>query len=78
MPSADALVTNRTDVALCVRAADCLPVLLADPGNGVIGAAHSGRAACTPVSSRQLWTRCASSEPSGITAVLGPYACGNC
>jgi YfiH family protein len=41
-PKADALVTNRPGVVLGVLAADCAPVLLADPGAGVIGAAHAG------------------------------------
>jgi polyphenol oxidase len=77
-PRADAMVTTRTDVALCVRAADCLPVLLADRVNGVIGAAHSGRKGlyvgvvpATVEAMRQLGAE-------RITAVLGPYACGNC
>jgi copper oxidase (laccase) domain-containing protein len=39
----DALVSDRADVVLMVRVADCVPVLLADPDGGVIGAAHSGR-----------------------------------
>lgn len=38
---ADALVTRRTDVALAVHTADCVPVALMS-GNGVIGAAHAG------------------------------------
>jgi YfiH family protein len=78
MPIADALVTTRTDVALCVRAADCLPVLLADQVNGVIGAAHSGRRGlyvgvvpATVEAMRELGAE-------GIIAVLGPSACGNC
>jgi YfiH family protein len=41
-PRADALVTDRPDVVLAVMAADCAPVLLADVGAGVIGAAHAG------------------------------------
>ncbi|QGQ21015.1 peptidoglycan editing factor PgeF [Cellulomonas sp. JZ18] len=40
---ADALVTTRSDVALGVYAADCVPVLLADPAARVVGAAHAGR-----------------------------------
>ncbi|MEV8372214.1 peptidoglycan editing factor PgeF [Kribbella sp. NPDC056861] len=78
MPRADALVTTRTDIALCVRAADCLPVLLADQVNGVIGAAHSGRkglyAGVVPATVAAM--RALGAEH--ITAVLGPYACGNC
>lgn len=78
MPAADGVVTTRTDVTLSVRAADCLPVLLADPVNGVAGAAHSGRpgmyAGVVPATvdaMRDLGAR-------SITAVLGPYACGMC
>jgi polyphenol oxidase len=41
-PKADAMVTDRSGVALGVLAADCAPVLLADPCAGVIGAAHAG------------------------------------
>ena len=75
-PVADALVTTRTDVVLAVRAADCLPVLLA--GDGVVGAAHSGRRGmydgvvpATVEAMRELGA-------SRITAVLGPSACGKC
>ncbi len=38
----DALVTTTPGLALGVVTADCTPVLLADPVNGVIGAIHSG------------------------------------
>lgn len=76
MPTADALVTTRDDIVLAVRAADCLPVLLA--GDGVIGAAHSGRKGmyvgvvpATVEAMRDLGAR-------RITAVLGPAACGRC
>ncbi len=39
---ADALVTRARGIALGVLTADCAPVLLHDPANGVIGAAHAG------------------------------------
>jgi YfiH family protein len=38
----DAMVTDRPGLALTIRTADCLPVLLADPQAGVVGAAHAG------------------------------------
>jgi hypothetical protein len=41
-PKADGLVTDRPGVVLGVMAADCAPVLLADPQARVIGAAHAG------------------------------------
>ncbi|NKB45228.1 MAG: peptidoglycan editing factor PgeF [Alphaproteobacteria bacterium] len=41
-PVADGLVTNQPGIALAVLAADCTPVLFADPTARVIGAAHAG------------------------------------
>jgi len=41
-PQADGLVTNQAGIALSVLAADCAPVLFADPAAGIIGAAHAG------------------------------------
>lgn len=41
-PHADALVTDRPGLALGILTADCAPVLLADTGAGVVGAAHAG------------------------------------
>ncbi len=41
-PSADALVTNHSDVVLVIETADCYPVLLEDPRAGIVAAAHCG------------------------------------
>jgi YfiH family protein len=41
-PHADALVTDRPGLLLGILTADCVPILLADPNAGVIGAAHAG------------------------------------
>lgn len=41
-PKADGIVTRQPGIALGVLTADCAPVLLADAGAGVIGAAHAG------------------------------------
>lgn len=41
-PKADAMVTKTPGLALGILTADCVPVLLADPDAGVIGAAHAG------------------------------------
>lgn len=38
----DGLVTDRPGLALAIATADCMPVLLADPQAGVIGACHAG------------------------------------
>jgi polyphenol oxidase len=41
-PGFDAMVTDRAGIMLCISAADCAAVLLADPEARIIGAAHSG------------------------------------
>ena len=38
----DGMVTTTTDVLLCITAADCAAVLLADAEAGVVGACHAG------------------------------------
>ena len=75
---ADGIVTTEHDLVLMVRAADCVPVLLADPGSGVVGAAHSGRPGlaagvvpATVARMRELGAR-------QITAWIGPHVCGAC
>ncbi|EYR64803.1 multicopper polyphenol oxidase [Actinotalea ferrariae CF5-4] len=77
---ADALVTNRTDVALGVVVADCVPVLLADVDGGVVGVAHAGRRGLVdgivPAVVAVLLERGA--DVSRLRAVVGPAACGRC
>ena len=73
-PKADALVTDRPGLALGASAADCGPVLFAEPEARVIGAAHAGwKGAFTGV----LESTVAAMEGLGarrerIVAVLGP------
>ena len=76
----DALVTRRTGLALVVLAADCLPVLLADPNAAVVAAAHAGREGLrSGVLQQTLATmRDCGATPADTTAVLGPAVCGRC
>lgn len=41
-PVADGVVSRTPGLVLLLRTADCVPVLLADPEAGVVGAAHAG------------------------------------
>jgi YfiH family protein len=78
--AADALVTNDTTVAVGVLVADCLPVLIADPVTGVVGAAHAGRRG---LAGGVLQNTLARLVELGATledcvAVIGPGVCGRC
>ena len=39
---ADGVVTDKANIGLCIRTADCVPILFEDRVNGVVGAAHAG------------------------------------
>jgi YfiH family protein len=76
----DAAVTDRPGLAVTVLAADCVPVLLADPDAGVVGAVHAGRvgaaAGVLPAALRAM--RELGARPEHTEALLGPAICGGC
>ncbi|MCG7311030.1 peptidoglycan editing factor PgeF [Brachybacterium sp. ACRRE] len=78
--TADALVTDRGDVALAIMVADCLPVLLSDAEAGVVAAAHAGRAGLLGgVLERTLEEmRALGARPEHMQAAIGPGICGSC
>jgi len=78
VPSADALVTSRRGLGLMIRVADCVPVLLADPVAGVVGAVHSGRIGTTLDVTGKTVARMRSLGAGDITAWIGPHVCGRC
>lgn len=77
-PDADALVTDLRGVVLVVRAADCVPVLLADPVAGVIGAAHAGRPGVVAGVVPHAVARMRALGATALTAWVGPHVCGHC
>jgi polyphenol oxidase len=73
-PKADAMVTDRSAVALGILTADCAPILLSDSQSHVIGAAHagwngaiSGVADCVVAAMVRL-----GAKPERIRAAIGP------
>lgn len=79
-PHTDAAVTALPGVGLAVLAADCVPVLLADPHAGVVGAAHAGRVgAAAGVLPAVLDAMVALGARAGaVEVLLGPAVCGGC
>ena len=76
--SADALVTARAGVGLAVRVADCVPVLLADPGAGVVAAAHAGRVGLAGGVLQAAVAAMRAAGAATVTAWIGPHICGGC
>ena len=73
-PRSDAMVTARRDVTLGIVTADCAPVLFADTGAGVIGAAHAGwRGAAAGVIEATIDAMLSlGADRARITAAIGP------
>jgi hypothetical protein len=75
---ADAILTNQKAITLVMRFADCVPVLLYDPQQGVTGIAHAGwqgtvqRTAAVAVERMQAVY---GSRPADILAGIGPSIC---
>ena len=73
--TADALFTNRNDVYLTVRVADCLPIYLYDSANQIIGLIHAGwRGTLLGITKRVLQAAQAKLglNPAACSALLGP------
>lgn len=76
----DALVTTLSGITIGINTADCVPILLADGANHVIGAAHAGwkgtarRIAAATVGEMIK----AGADPSCIKVIMGPCICAAC
>ena len=77
-PEADGIVTEHRDLVLAVRAADCVPVLFADPEAGQIGAAHCGRPGLAAGIIPRTVEVMRQQGAERITAWIGPHVCGRC
>jgi hypothetical protein len=71
----DGLMTDCPDLALTVKVADCVPILLADRRTGAVAAVHAGwrgtAAAIASAAVRDL-ERAYGSRPADLLAAIGP------
>jgi YfiH family protein len=77
----DSMITDIPDTLLVIKTADCLPVLLADIDNKVIGAVHCGwRGSGLKILQKAFLAMKEkySTQPSSLMAVMGPCICGKC
>lgn len=77
-PAADGLVTKRPGLVLVVRVADCVPVLLADPRAGVVGAVHAGRVGVAAGVVAAGLSALRARGAREVMAWVGPHVCGSC
>jgi YfiH family protein len=71
----DALITNRPGIALSIRTADCLPILIADPVQRAIAAIHAGwRGTVQGIAPKtvQAMQEQFGSRPEDLVVVVGP------
>lgn len=78
LPVADAVVATMPGLALMIRVADCVPVLLADSAAGVIGAAHVGRAGLLGGVLDETVSQMRRAGARDLQAWIGPHICGSC
>jgi hypothetical protein len=78
VPEGDALVTTRPGLGLMIRVADCVPLLLADPYSGVVGAAHVGRPGLALEIVPRVVDAMRAQGARRLRAWLGPHVCGGC
>ena len=75
VPDADALVTDTPALPLCVKVADCVPVVVLDPERRVLGLAHAGWGGTVArICSRTVAVMGErfGSEPAALRAAIGP------
>jgi YfiH family protein len=77
---ADGLVTAEAGVVLAMLTADCAPVLLADPGAGVVGAVHVGwrGLAAGVVEAGVAAMAGLGADPAAVVGLVGPAVGGCC
>src|SRR5688572_17004373 len=77
---ADVLISDDPVVAVAVRAADCVPLLLADAATGAVAAVHAGwrgTAARAAAAAVDAMVREFGSRPADLTVAIGP-SIGRC
>ena len=77
-PDADGIISGQRNLVLAVRAADCVPVLLADPDAGRIGAVHCGRPGLAAGVVTRTVEAMSGDGRADIVAWIGPHVCGGC
>ena len=72
---ADVILTDKPELTLYMRFADCVPILLYDQNKGVVGIAHAGWMGTvrgTSIAAVRAMTNHYGSQPGDVLAAIGP------
>lgn len=78
IPIADGFVTQEKNLFLCVRSADCVPILLLDPRTMTVGVVHCGREGTrrnATSAAIRMFFHGFGAKPADILAVVAPMIC---
>jgi YfiH family protein len=74
-PEADVFVSSSSEIAVAIRVADCVPLLMADRARGVVAAVHAGwrgTAARAAIAAVEALEREFGTRPADVVAAIGP------
>ncbi len=78
---ADACITDKKAIAVGIKTADCLPILMYDEMKSIVAAVHSGwKGTVKRIVSKTVFfmIKKLNSNPSNIKVFIGPSICGRC
>jgi len=78
VPEADALLTYTPNLAVLVRVADCVPIVLATQERDTVGVVHAGRKGLVDGVVPAAVAVLADRGKGALSAVIGPHICGRC
>lgn len=79
-PETDALVTRLKGVAIGIRTADCVPILMYAPGIEAVAAVHAGWKGTIAGIASKTFRKLVDmgADPEGIIVRIGPHICKTC
>ncbi len=73
---ADAVITDQPNIAISIKTADCVPILIVDPVNNAVAAVHAGwRSTLKKIASKTVsaMEENYGSSPADLIASIGPH-----
>ncbi len=81
LPKADAIMTNKLNIPVVIKTADCVPVLFYAPKERVVAAAHAGWKGTSKKIVQEVLQAMKKEynvDSSGVFCAIGPSICGDC